>query len=159
MQVMNATINRECSLVDEFENTLYREGATGALHRVVWDLAAMRASMSAEAWRIWCKANPIHDALPLLTQDPYTRDARSKPAGYAGDARTLDYVYLQDPGMQPVTALGRNLFKAATGIALSAAVRLRSVCIAQHLEELIQLRGSASSVSIACGHARELDLM
>ena len=87
---------------------------------------------------------------------PTRRDARTKPAGYAGDARTLDYVYLRDPGSQPITPAGRALFDVSTGVPIAAAVRDRSAALA---EEIVRrtAHASISVASIACGHARELD--
>ena len=58
---------------------------------------------TTDVWKASCASLGDHPAVSQLLEDPYSRDARLKPAGYAGDARTLDYVYLRDPGSQPVS--------------------------------------------------------
>jgi hypothetical protein len=136
-----------------FEVRLQREGASAAVQQLVAELSAFRAGLDREAWKRWCVDMEKNHALNLLMQDPYTRDARLKPAGYAGDARTLDYVYRRTPGEQAVSDLGRSIFAASTGIPVANAVRMRC----QHIAE--QLQGRRTATSIACGHARELDLL
>jgi hypothetical protein len=112
--------------------------------------------MPPDAWKTSCAAIGAHPALSVLLEDPYSRDARLKPAGYAGDARTLDYVYLRDPGSQPVTCMGRALFDVSTGVPIADAVRERSARLGDYIARAAEHRPIAVA-SIACGHARELD--
>ena len=103
-----------------------------------------------------CASLAVTRRSPQLLEDPYSRDARLKPAGYAGDARTLDYVYLRDPGSQPVSDIGRALFDVSTSVPIAAAVRDRCGALADEIVRRVQQRPIAIA-SIACGHARELD--
>jgi hypothetical protein len=124
--------------------------------RLVAALSAHRAMMPPDAWRASCAALDGHASVSRLLEDPYSRDARTKPAGYAGDARTLDYVYLRDPGAQALTRTGKAIFDVSTGVAIAEAVRDRSSRLAAIIAERARERPLAIA-SIACGHAREMD--
>src|SRR4051812_9041095 len=97
---MNTVTRVECEALDAFELNLARDGAFAAMQQLVAGLAVVRATLQPDDWKAWCASLTAHPILDLLTQDPYTRDARLRPAGYAGDARTLDYVYLRAAGCQ-----------------------------------------------------------
>jgi hypothetical protein len=142
--------------LDAFQADLTSSGAHTAIGRLAASLARQRAGQSRDDWKASCAAVDRHPAVPVLLEDPYSRDARVKPAGYAGDARTLDYVYLQDPGPQFVTERGRSLFEVSTGVAIAAAVRDRSAVLAGEISRRAA-DGPTSAASIACGHAREFD--
>lgn len=144
------------STLDEFGRDVERCGARHAMQRLVGSLAAHRAGTTCERWKASCAGIESHPALAVLLEDPYSRDARLKPAGYAGDARTLDYVYLQDPGLPAPTSGGRALFDIATSVPIAAAVRNRSVWLARQIATRAE-QGPLRVASIACGHARELD--
>jgi hypothetical protein len=153
---MNTNRNPLWPALDAFDLDLSTSGTRDAMQRLVASLAAQRAAMPTDAWRAACAAIDGHPSVLRLLEDPYSRDARSKPAGYAGDARTLDYVYLRDPGPQPLTPAGRTIFDVSTGVPIAEAVRSRS----ERLAEIIAARAGERAIrvsSIACGHARELD--
>lgn len=152
------TSNPLWSTLDAFQSDLSKSGACAAVSRLTASLAEYRARMAPDAWKALCSGLDSHPAVSQLLEDPCLRDARQKPAGYAGDARMLDYVYFQDPGPQPMTATGRALFNVSTRLPIAAAVRERCAS----LRDAIVLRaraGDISIASIACGHARELDLI
>jgi hypothetical protein len=144
------------STLDAFQVDLSSRGAAEAIGRLVSSLARHRLRMAPTEWQASCAAVGEHPAMPQLLEDPYSRDARTKPAGYAGDARTLDYVYLQNPGPQAVTTRGRALFDESTGIAIAAAVRDRRDALADAIVRRAAQQ-AVSVASIACGHARELE--
>ncbi len=129
---MNTTINRAYSAFDNFEKATAHDAAA-ALRQLVADLSLTRENVSSEDWKDCCTAISTHRAFDQLLQDPYTRDARGKPSGYAGDARTLDYVYLRNSGSQQMTDIGNTFFNISTGVAIADAVRARCVHIAQIL--------------------------
>src|SRR5215475_11877146 len=54
----------------------------------IFDLA--NAEGQLPIFRGICKSHPFAE---LVLQDPYSRRAREKPRGYAGDAVMLDYIY------------------------------------------------------------------
>jgi extracellular factor (EF) 3-hydroxypalmitic acid methyl ester biosynthesis protein len=142
--------------LDTFQEDLASSGARAAIARLAGSLARQRAALSRDDWKTSCAAVGRHPAVVTLLEDPYSRDARTKPAGYAGDARTLDYVYLQNPGAQPVSEAGRSIFEVSTTVPIAAAVRERSAALAAAIAQRTS-GGPISVASIACGHARELD--
>lgn len=150
------TDNPLWSTFDSFQNDLPAIGARGAIARLATSLARQRSAMPLDTWKASCAGLDLHPAVSQLLEDPYSRDARTKPAGYAGDARTLDYVYLQDPGPQPMTCTGRALFEVSTTVPIAVAVRRRCATLAENITGRAQDR-PISVASIACGHARELD--
>src|SRR6187200_3370209 len=124
------TSNPLWSTLDAFQVDLSSSGARIAIGRLVASLARHRASLPRDAWKASCASVDCHPAVAVLLEDPYSRDARLKPAGYAGDARTLDYVYLQNPGAQRLTDTGRSLFEVSTSVPIAAAVRDRCAALA-----------------------------
>ena len=150
------TSNPLWSTLDGFQVDLPCGGAHLAIGRLASSLAQHRTAMPADMWMASCAALGDHPAVSQLLEDPYSRDARLKPAGYAGDARTLDYVYLRDPGSQPITSIGRALFDVSTSVPIAAAVRDRCAALTDDITRRARHR-TISVASIACGHARELD--
>jgi extracellular factor (EF) 3-hydroxypalmitic acid methyl ester biosynthesis protein len=142
--------------LDDFVRDCTNHAVAVSMANLVAALGSVRKSMPPGEWRESCRVSPSHPGLLRLLEDPYSRDARQKPFGYAGDARTLDYVYLRDPGAGPVSDLGRALFNVATSTPVAAAVRERSVLIQEAIADL-NTRGGGAITTIACGHARELD--
>jgi extracellular factor (EF) 3-hydroxypalmitic acid methyl ester biosynthesis protein len=151
-------VNPVSQALDEFQTASEQGCAAAALLPLVADLSIKRVHAPHQLWRAWCADVFAHPAFEVLLQDPYSRNARHKPAGYAGDARTLDYVYLRDRGTRPVSEVGAALFDLTTGTRIADAVRHRCQCVA----DLVQRRLSLTALrvtSVACGHARELDLL
>jgi hypothetical protein len=154
------TANPICMALDDFYENVAASDASRELQALRSRLTLERSQHGPDAWRAWCDQVSDHIALEILLQDPYTRDARTKPSGYPGDARTLDYVYLRRYGDQPISPLGRNLFEVTTGVPIAAAVRDRCQHLATIIAEQIARFGRDVHVtSIACGHARELDCL
>jgi hypothetical protein len=153
---MNTNSNPLWPAFDAFHLELSASGTHAAMQRLVASLSAHRAVMPADAWRASCAALDGHPSVSRLLEDPYSRDARTKPAGYAGDARTLDYVYLRHPGSQPLTPTGQTIFDISTGVPIAEAVRDRSSRLAEMIAERAREHPIAVA-SIACGHAREMD--
>jgi len=153
---VSAASNPLWPTLDTFRVDLTARGAPGAIGQLVASLARHREQMAPDAWKASCAALDRHPAVRQLLEDPYSRDARTKPSGYAGDARTLDYVYRQDPGSQAITTLGRELFDVTTGVPVAAAVRDRCDALAAEIRRRASQK-VMTVASIACGHARELD--
>ena len=157
---MVTTANPICMALDDFYKNVGTSDANRELQALRSRLTLERSQHRTDAWRTWCDQVSDHIALEILLQDPYTRDARTKPSGYPGDARTLDYVYLRRYGDQQITPLSRNLFEVTTGVPIAAAVRDRCHHLATIIAEQISSSGRNVNVtSIACGHARELDFL
>ena len=143
--------------LDEFETAISSTGLSSGLDALRRRLAIERQRQSPESWRTCCEEVVGHPALHTLLQDPYSRDARRKPSGYPGDARTLDYVYLRSYGDQAVSEAGQALFALTTGVPIASAVRDRCRRLADHIAD--DAARHRTVVSVACGHARELDLI
>lgn len=159
---MSLANNPIWSTLDAFDADVQHLDVPEAMTRLVRSLADHRRNAPLESWKAYCGAIGEHPAIVRLLEDPYSRDARTKPAGYAGDARTLDYVYLQHPGAPMPTRRGRAVFDVATSVPIAAAVRERSRALARQIVDCARATRSTSDqrlrvASIACGHARELD--
>jgi hypothetical protein len=153
-----AVTSRVADALHELARRIHQDPSRDSVWTLVQALAAHRRSCSLESWRTFCETLEDHPIVSLLLDDPYTRDARLKAAGYAGDARTLDYVYLRDVGTQAVGDLGRALFRVTTSVPIADAVRGRALSLGQVIEAQADRAGEPVRVaSIACGHLRELD--
>ena len=98
-----------------------------------------------------------HPLYGLVVEDPYTRRARDKPRGYAGDAVMLDYVYAgAPPGDEELTALGRQVFSATTRGPMGLSVMFRRHLLQAHINEVVAGHDAARILSVASGHCREL---
>lgn len=106
-----------------------------------------------------------HPFLGLARRCPMTERARSKPRGYAGDAVMLDYIYDRERFAEDSLAgAERQIFRTVAESPTCASVDYRRQLIARRIDTLAQAhaaRGDAppAVLSLACGHARELDLL
>ena len=101
-----------------------------------------------------------HPLYGLVVEDPYTRRARDKPRGYAGDAVMLDYVYAgAPPGDEELSALGRHAGFASQARTASARQHGQRIdghrLVAPHAPGLEMDGGS----TVAGGHADRADLL
>jgi extracellular factor (EF) 3-hydroxypalmitic acid methyl ester biosynthesis protein len=145
-------------LLDAHAAALSRDPSAAQVHALIRDLDALRRSLPVEAWRAFAAAAQAHPLAAMVADDPYTRRAREKPRGYAGDAVMLDYVY--DPDAVDVAALspqGRATWAATTDAPSAEAVRDRRRRLAALVDEVAAARPGASVVSVAAGHAREIE--
>lgn len=119
-------------------------------------LTQLRLNQSNDYWnqvvRPHCNAHPLVD---IYVQDPYTRRAREKPRGYAGDAVMLDFVYSRTPpaGTSPV---GVQTFEMTPGSLAAEGVRWRAEFLAREIDEVADRFGCARVFALAAGHLREL---
>jgi trans-aconitate methyltransferase len=155
----NTMTNAVTAALDRFAANLDDDGPGAAILALCRHLAVQRSGMPPDEWRACCAAAAGHPALTVLAEDPYVHDARAKPSGYAGDARLLDFIYRRETGTRPVSPLGRQLFTVSTAVPLGSAVRERSRLLAGAVADLVATSPGADIVSVACGHARELDLL
>ena len=99
----------------------------------------------------FCRSHPLHD---LLMKDPYTARARAKPRGYAGDPRTLDYVY--SPHLPAgICSIGADVFRATTGSSAARSVVGRRDLLTHFIDRTARTRRRARVLAIGCGHLRE----
>jgi len=151
--------NHGFAALDRFQANIEEHGFPRAIQELVSDLAAQRAAIPPLMWKEWCANASQHSAFDVLLQDAYSRDARLKPAGYAGDARTLDYVYLRNPGNQELTPAGHELFRLTTNVPIAKAVRDRCETLGHYIYQLLKRQQFSAISCVACGHVRELECL
>ena len=123
----------------------------GAPLSALWSEA--RASSRDQAMRQACREHRLH---ALVQQDPYTHRAASKPRGYAGDAVMMDFIYDGQPPAD-TTAVGRQVFAATTRVSMGLSVLFRRHLLRSLIDETVASVPGARVLSVASGHARELD--
>lgn len=130
--------------------------ALGAFRLLQAPLSALwsqaRGTAQADAMRQWCRAHPLH---ALVQQDPFTNRAATKPRGYAGDAVMLDYVYDSRPP-EGTSDIGHAVFTATTRSGMGLSVCHRRALLRGLIDETVGTVAGARLLSVACGHAREL---
>ncbi len=105
-----------------------------------------------------------HPLWRLAEACPMTERARNKPRGYAGDAVMMDLIYDSERvASEQLSGTTKTIFKTVTDFPTCASVEVRRRVIAGRIDALAQARRDAGQpalrlLSLACGHARELDL-
>jgi len=98
----------------------------------------------------------------LLLEDPYSRHARLKPRGYAGDAGLLDRIYFGlDEGYEhgcSVSKLGDVIHAETIRRPGADAVRVRRRLLAKIVDLEATRQPKLRVASIACGYVREARL-
>lgn len=121
-------------------------------------LQAARLEATDADWAPFAQACLDHPLRQLVHQDPFTFRAFSKPRGYAGDAKLLDYIYGREEGWpvpEGTSDLGKQVFHFTTGSAACEAVRARRGFIADLVDQIAGETLSPHILSVACGHLRE----
>jgi hypothetical protein len=126
--------------------------------RLVCGLNSIRESSTPEEWSEFIGLSRAHPIRSLLEQEPYTKWSYSRPRGYMGDARLIDYLYLRGP--EPgcvVSDLGLSLHQCATRTPGGFSVRARRDMAAQAIDAISRDRDRPSVLAVACGHLREAE--
>lgn len=121
-------------------------------------LQAWHNKAKANEWAEFIQCCLRHPLRELLHQDPFTYRAFSKPRGYAGDAKLLDYIYGRDegwPAPEGTTVIGRSIFEFTTSSTACEGVRARRGFVADLLDRLAEEIPRPHVLSIAAGHLRE----
>lgn len=103
-----------------------------------------------------------HPVARYIYQCPFTRHSFEKPRGYAGDAELIDYIYAHDSVRSVVdrsSPVGRGIMLHNIDSPAAAAVRARRHIIAGKIADVAERVPNARILSVACGHARELELV
>jgi SAM-dependent methyltransferase len=131
--------------------------------RLVEGLADIRASQGGETWIEDSKEVARHHPVTRFVLDcPFTRHSAQKPRGYTGDAQLIDFIYRHPasaPSESATSDFGRNLFLHNIDSPAPAAVRARRHLMASYIGDVVSQRGDVDIMSVACGHARELELL
>jgi len=121
-------------------------------------LQARRLRATDADWNALVEECLRHPLRQLLHQDPFTYRAFSKPRGYAGDARLLDFIYGREegwPAPEGTSELGLKIFDFTTASSACEAVRARRGFVADALDKVAQEILRADVLSLASGHLRE----
>ncbi|MDU9404657.1 hypothetical protein RTH46_19415 [Pseudomonas sp. zfem004] len=122
---------------------------------LVEGLTEFRLTLPDNAWaKGVLPACRQHRLDSLLLEDPFTRRARERPRGYAGDAVMMDYMYFREPP-SPCSDIGQQVFAFLTDSPNAASVRWRREHIASLINAEVRQRKTLSVLGVACGHCRE----
>jgi extracellular factor (EF) 3-hydroxypalmitic acid methyl ester biosynthesis protein len=147
------------SVAASFEN-----GVTyPAMAELVEGLAAIGAVRRGSAWIEHAKeVARTHPVSSFVFDCPFTRHSAMKPRGYPGDAQLIDYIY-RHPAMsgleQQASDFGRSVMLHNVDSPAPAAVRARRHLTATYIGDVVSQQPGAHIMSVACGHARELELI
>lgn len=113
----------------------------------------------SDTWKSTCTAL-TDEVTKRLSACPFTMRARNKPRGYAGDAVMIDHIYgTTTEEAPPSDPMGSIIYRFAIGSPAPRAVRYRRYRLALLIDQVAQqLARPISVLSVAAGHARELDL-
>lgn len=125
-----------------------------AIDRLTRGLERFRSSLPGDLWPRYAQSLAEHPLRHLLHQDPFTRRCFTKPRGYAGDARMIDYIYgeIDDDDS---TTLGRRILEANRQGPAPQAVRHRKDALAAAIDVTADRVNGARILAVACGHLRE----
>ena len=123
-------------------------------------LEQRRATAPHDEWRALVKTSPLIKLWRFfLSMDPYTRWGLTKPRGYPGDATLMDFAYghsLIRTHIEESGPLAARIYVATSGARQSKSIRDR-VELMRHELSLRAAKGEFNAVSVAAGHARELE--
>jgi len=150
--------------LDHICNSLAKGGSISlSIPRVVDHAREAVAQAGGEAGlALLRKAAREHPLTGYLYQCPFTAHSARRPRGYAGDAQLIDYIYGHRDRTRDVrrsTAIGRRILHANIDRPAPLAVRARRQIVADVLSQVAMRTRRARVLSVACGHARELELI
>jgi SAM-dependent methyltransferase len=153
-------------LVELFDTvaTSFENGVTyPAMAQLVEGLAAIGAANRGSDWIEHAKSVARRHPISKFVFDcPFTRHSASRPRGYPGDAQLIDFIYRHPaalPVEQQASDFGRSVLLHNVDSPAPAAVRARRHLTATYIGDVVALRPDAHVMSVACGHARELELL
>ena len=143
-------------LLDDIQDEILSSQAPleSTIDRLTRGLEQVRTSLPADAWVRQAQALVAHPLTHLLHQDPFTRRCFTKPRGYAGDARMIDYIY-GEADDDDSTALGRRILEANFNGPAPKAVRYRKQMLAEAIDAAAARVERPRVLAVACGHLRE----
>ena len=142
--------------LDRFSLAIQTDGAD-AIARLaaflddMWDAATVTHKVSNVSSVV--RRHPI---MQLLVEDPFTRRSLEKPRGYAGDAVMLDYIYR--PQSDRIRGIGHAVYAGTTNSPTSRSILWRQKYLGNLIARTAVTNRNARILSVASGHARELDV-
>lgn len=124
-------------------------------------LEQVRALAAPNDWRKIVKSSStVRRWRWFLSHDPYTRWGLIKPRGYPGDATLMDFAYghpsIQDE-LDCCSPQGLEIYRHTASAPQSESARKRVRVMAARIESLAWSVPNVRVISIASGHARELE--
>lgn len=148
--MIDQTLDHAFQLLNDGEVHLALQTASTYLHE-------MRQGAPVQHWDSIIKpACDRHSITQIVLEDPFTRRAREKPRGYAGDAEMIDYIYSQ-VAPAGTSDLGAQVFGFTTNAPSGQAVRWRLDFLAAEIDRVADRNPECRVLSLACGHLREVD--
>jgi hypothetical protein len=124
-----------------------------ALDELMTLLSRAKSECSTSEWAAFCEGIEGHELLEVFLQCPATQRAHRKPRGYAGDAELMDLLYRFDEPAAEGGLLGAQIYARLVERA-EPSLHGRIALMGARLDALPD---GASGLSIACGHAREIE--
>lgn len=118
-------------------------------------LNAFVLSCSQETLNELSSSMRAHRIFEVCMSDPYTKRAYEKPRGYAGDAVMLDYIY--SPPTLLLSDIGRKINYITTKGPMGLSILYRRELLRSLINDTIAKKSNARILSVASGHARELE--
>jgi extracellular factor (EF) 3-hydroxypalmitic acid methyl ester biosynthesis protein len=131
------------------------------MDELCWSLKAIHDSLPESEWKATSASCLDHPLSELLHQDPLTNRAFTKPRGYPGDARLMDFIYQKGSVQVEVnssTRLGQQLYEYTSNSPAARAVRSRRDVTAGIIDREASASNSLTILSFACGHMDEASL-
>lgn len=145
------------SILDETLLAFQSGDIQAALRGMSSHLHEIRQREPDDRWNMLVKpVCALHPLNQILLADPFTRRAREKPRGYAGDAEMIDYVYRRTAPVG-TSELGGQIFAFTTDAPAGQAVRWRMQYLTKAIDECAQHSADSRVLSLACGHLREVE--
>jgi extracellular factor (EF) 3-hydroxypalmitic acid methyl ester biosynthesis protein len=144
-------------LLDTTHTKLADNDVSGALESFEMDLDDLRRRTDRDTWWSFCQQALNHPIRNLLHNGPITSRAFSKPRGYAGDAGTMDLLYIREPLSEDISPLGEALYPWEVQLRGARSVRARRSVLAHIIDEVALQVSRPRVLSVACGHLRELE--
>ena len=143
-------------LLDDIHRELLRSDGPldTTLDRLTRGLERHRTSLTPDVWAQRARHVVAHPLTHLLHQDPFTRRCYTKPRGYAGDARMLDYIYGETDD-DDSTQLGKRILEANQQGPAPKAVRYRRDVLASAIDAVAERVDRPRILAVASGHLRE----
>lgn len=121
-------------------------------------LFEIRLNANEQEWKALVDSEILtHPLRDVVHREPVTTRSFIKPRGYAGDAIVLDYIYAIPPEDRLTDDLTKRLHACFLNSSGCNSVRNRLGIVASRIDDVAQSVEQPHILSVACGHARELD--
>lgn len=146
------------ALFEQTSRALRGDAVHEAMYVFYYALGALRAQLAPDDWLGLGAILRQHRLHLLLQHSPILHQALETPPGYPGDARLTDLIYGCGSRPTGLTTLGEALYAWEFETPGCRSLRHRRLVVAREIDRVVRDRGTASVLSVACGHLREVEL-